>query len=112
MYLPVLVKVVCVLEVKPSFPFVAVSDDDDPLLIVAGVIIIVMGFSTGGRNVEDCLLSINNFVLLDFYPSNTITIHEFHLTFSKQRFFFFRRCMTAIFEKQKYRTSDDCKTVS
>ena len=66
-----LVKVVCVLEVKPSFPFVAVSDDDDPLLIVAGVIIIVMGFSTGGRNVEDCLLSKNDFVLLNLFPSNT-----------------------------------------
>ena len=101
-----LVKVVCVLEVKPSFSFVAVSDDDDPLLIVAGVIIIVMGFSTGGRNVEDCLLSKNIFVLLNFFPSNTITIDEFHLTFSKQRFFLFRRRMTIIFEKQKYRTSD------
>ena len=68
MYLPVLVKVVCVVVVKPSFPFVAVSDDDDSLLIVAGVIIIVMGFSVGGRNVEDCVLSKNNFrIYLPFF---------------------------------------------
>ena len=33
-YLPVLVKVDCVLVVKPSSPFVAVSDDDDPLFKV------------------------------------------------------------------------------
>ena len=75
MYLPVLVKVICILVVKPSFPFVAASDDDDSLLIVAGVIIIVMGFSTGGRNVEGCLLSKNNLVILNLFPSNIMTLH-------------------------------------